>query len=54
MDGDTIHMANKCIICKCELDKEIYIVCEECYEKYFAKLVLDTFCSKSCNAYATD
>ena len=54
MDGDTIHMNNKCIICKCELKKDIHIMCEECYERYFTKLALNTFYTKISSAYVAD
>jgi len=54
MDGDTIHMDNKCIICKCELKKDIHIICEECYERYFTKLALFAFYNKMGISYAAD
>jgi len=54
MDGDTIHMNNKCIICKCELEKDIYIICEECYEKYISQLESNNNYSKREGAYVAD
>jgi hypothetical protein len=55
MDGDTIHMDNKCIICKCELEKDIYIICEECYEKYISQLESNNNYSKrEGGAYVAD
>ncbi|NMC75871.1 MAG: hypothetical protein GYA60_01025 [Candidatus Methanofastidiosa archaeon] len=47
-------MDNKCIICKCELKKDIHIMCEECYERYFTKLALFTFYNEMGIAYAAD
>jgi len=54
MDGDTIHMNNKCIICKCELEKDIYIICEECYERYISQLESNNNYSKRESVYVVD
>lgn len=43
MDGATIHMDNKCIICKCELNKRTYIICEDCFEKCISQLELTDY-----------